>query len=159
AAAEAAKDGALLLEVGPGRTLATLARQSLDKPGPLAVLPCLGPVQAPGSDVQNLLQAVGQVWLAGVQPDWEALQPGRRRRVPLPTHPFERKRCWVQPMPLGTTGQPAAQTGTGTASDAIAAPADAGVATDVEQLIRMQLALISEQLGAIGGAGGTGRGD
>src|SRR5690606_34952980 len=31
AATEAAKDGALLLEVGPGRTLATLARQSLDK--------------------------------------------------------------------------------------------------------------------------------
>lgn len=159
AATEAAKDGALLLEVGPGRTLATLARQSLDKPGPLAVLPCLGPVQAPGSDVQNLLQAVGQLWLAGVQPDWEALQPGRRRRVPLPTYPFERKRFWVQPLPLGTAAQPAVQTVAGTTPDATAAAADAGIETNVEQLIRMQLALISEQLGAIGDAGGTGRGD
>jgi acyl transferase domain-containing protein len=158
AAAEAAKDGALLLEVGPGRTLATLARQSLDKAGPLAALPCLGPAQAPGSDVQNLLQAVGQLWLAGVQPDWEALQPGRRRRVPLPTYPFERKRFWVQPMPIGSTAQPGTQSGAA-AADGVAAPPAHAESADVERLIRMQLALISEQLGAIGGVGGTGRND
>lgn len=150
AVAEASRDASVLLEVGPGRTLATLARQSLDKPGPLAVLPCLGPVQAPGPDMQHLLQAVGQLWLAGAQPDWEALQSGRRRRVPLPTYPFERKRFWVQPMPLDGTAQarPAAPT----------QATDTGLAHDVEHLIRMQLALISEQLGVLGSAEGTGRG-
>ncbi|MBB1473152.1 type I polyketide synthase [Luteimonas sp. MC1782] len=159
ASATAAADGALLLEVGPGRTLTTLARQSLDKPGPLAVLPCLGPVQAPGSDVQNLLQVVGQLWLAGVQPDWAALQPGRRRRVPLPTYPFERKRFWVQPIPPGPATQPAPRAAACGSAVTGARSAAVGVPSDVEQLIRMQLALISEQLGVIGGLGGTGRGD
>jgi acyl transferase domain-containing protein len=45
-------------------------------------------------------------WLDGGRPDWTALQAGgRRRRVPLPTYPFERRRHWVDapgvPRPLG----------------------------------------------------------
>jgi acyl transferase domain-containing protein len=157
AATEAAKDGAVLLEVGPGRTLSTLARQALSRPGPLAVLPCLGPVQAPGSDLQHLLQAVGQLWLAGARPDWQALQSGPRRRIALPTYPFERKRFWVQPRPLATpsAGQADAKQAVVTTPDA-QQPA-AAATSDVEQLIRMQLALIAEQLGAMGGTG-TGRG-
>src|SRR5258708_677846 len=39
------------------------------------------------------MNALGSLWLAGVRPDWPALYPGeRRRRVSLPTYPFERKR-------------------------------------------------------------------
>jgi acyl transferase domain-containing protein len=157
AAAEAAKDGTVLLEVGPGRTLSTLARQCIGKPGPLAVLPCLGPVQAPGSDIQNLLQAVGQLWLAGAQPDWRALQSGARRRVVLPTYPFERKCFWVQPMPLGAAAAQARPVASAHGPRALAAVPEAGQepataeADAVEQLIRMQLALISEQLGAMRG--------
>jgi acyl transferase domain-containing protein len=157
AVAQAAKDADVLLEVGPGRTLATLARQSLERPGPLAVLPSLGPVQAPGSDVRHLLQAVGQLWLAGARPDWQAFQAGPRRRVVLPTYPFERKRYWVQPKPLA----PVAAEAAGARVDGPASPAAPSVAPaatgDVEQLIRLQLALISQQLGAMG-APGTGRG-
>jgi acyl transferase domain-containing protein len=158
AASEAAKDATALLEVGPGRTLCTLARQSLSRPGPLAVLPCLGPVQAPGSDLQNLLQAVGQLWLAGARPDWQAVQSGPRRRIALPTYPFERKRFWVQPKPLAS--QAATHAAAAPAGAATSAPQPQGLdaaTADVEQLIRMQLALIAEQLGAIGGSG-TGRG-
>jgi phthiocerol/phenolphthiocerol synthesis type-I polyketide synthase E len=45
-------------------------------------------------------------WLDGGRPDWTALQAGGRRRlVPLPTYPFERRRHWVDapgvPRPLG----------------------------------------------------------
>ncbi|TDK28521.1 type I polyketide synthase [Luteimonas aestuarii] len=159
AATEAANDGLVLLEVGPGRTLSTLARQSLDKPGPLAVLPSLGPVQAPGSDVQHLLHAVGQLWLGGVQPDWQALQPGPRRRVTLPTYPFERKRFWVQPKALASQGEGQvhdAATSVATTAASHALPANPAT-TDVEHLIRLQLSLIAEQLGAMGDTG-TGRG-
>ena len=52
-----------------------------------------------GLDTENLearLDALGRHWLAGGQPDWTGIQPGeRRRRLPLPTYPFERRRYWL----------------------------------------------------------------
>ncbi len=42
------------------------------------------------------MTALGQLWAAGVEIDWERLYVGqRRRRVSLPTYPFERKRFWL----------------------------------------------------------------
>jgi len=44
------------------------------------------------------MESVGRLWLAGVRPEWSALHAGhRRRRVRLPTYPFERKRYWIEP--------------------------------------------------------------
>src|SRR5262249_47725731 len=38
-----------------------------------------------------------RLWLAGVEPDWAAFHDGEpRRRVPLPTYPFERRRFWIE---------------------------------------------------------------
>jgi acyl transferase domain-containing protein len=50
------------------------------------------------TDRQFLLTAVGRLWLAGVAIDWETIrnEPGRRR-LPLPTYPFERQRYWIEP--------------------------------------------------------------
>jgi acyl transferase domain-containing protein/acyl carrier protein len=42
-----------------------------------------------------LARAVAQLWQAGVKIQWAALHPGRPRRVPLPTYPFQRRRYWV----------------------------------------------------------------
>jgi acyl transferase domain-containing protein/acyl carrier protein len=48
----------------------------------------------------HVLEILGRLWLAGVDVDWAALHaPERRRRVPLPTYPFERQRFWVDPLP------------------------------------------------------------
>jgi len=48
------------------------------------------------SDVATLLTAIGKLWIAGVDVDWKAgWADESRRRVPLPTYPFERKRYWV----------------------------------------------------------------
>jgi len=42
--------------------------------------------------------ALARLWLAGVEPDWPALHGGApRRRVALPTYPFDRQRHWVEP--------------------------------------------------------------
>jgi glutamate-1-semialdehyde aminotransferase/malonyl CoA-acyl carrier protein transacylase len=87
----------VLLEVGPRATLTTLARQQGDGRGRVAAatLP-----DAAGNDGEwtTLLTALGQLWTAGVPVDWERLQDrGRRRRVALPTYPFERLRFWVDP--------------------------------------------------------------
>ena len=82
-----------LVEVGPGRTLTGLARQHPACPADLTVVPSM---PHPADDVAGqpvLLGAAGQLWQAGVQLDWAAVHAGeRRRRVPLPTYPFERRR-------------------------------------------------------------------
>jgi phthiocerol/phenolphthiocerol synthesis type-I polyketide synthase E len=47
--------------------------------------------------LQAVLEAIGGLWLSGVNIDWEAFHEGYdRRRIPLPTYPFERKRFWVE---------------------------------------------------------------
>lgn len=49
---------------------------------------------------EALLEAQRVLWLGGVELDWAAVHsPERRRRVSLPTYPFERQRCWVDPLP------------------------------------------------------------
>jgi acyl transferase domain-containing protein len=46
---------------------------------------------------QALLASVGQLWELGVPVNWQAFAAREeRRRVPLPTYPFERQRFWVE---------------------------------------------------------------
>jgi len=96
--AELLKEGARVgLEVGPGRTLSSLSRQR----------PEIGPLGAPltslrhplekTSDTVFLLAALGKLWTRGVAIDWlEFSGDEKRRRVPLPTYPFDRQSYWVQ---------------------------------------------------------------
>ncbi len=89
---------AILLEVGPGNTLETLARAHLNRETPAVVVASLRHPRVQQHDVATVLNALGRLWLAGVEPDWEAFYAGEeRRRVPLPAYPFERQRCWVEP--------------------------------------------------------------
>ena len=87
----------ILLEVGPGATMATLARQHLNKPGDAVAISSLPGVSASQSDLSSMLSALGSLWLAGVQTDWARLHRGiARQRVSLPTYPFQRKRYWIE---------------------------------------------------------------
>ncbi len=90
----------ILLEVGPGNTLSTLARQHpAAGPGHAMIATVRHPKQA-DADETVLLQALARFWLAGGEIDWTAFWAGeRRRRVALPTYPFERQRYWVDPLP------------------------------------------------------------
>jgi amino acid adenylation domain-containing protein len=86
----------VVLEVGPRTTLATLARQHpmLAKQHAAAVSTL---ADAPASEPENVRLAAGQLWSRGVAID-PALFDRRaaRRRVRLPTYPFERQRYWVE---------------------------------------------------------------
>ncbi|HSF39387.1 MAG TPA: amino acid adenylation domain-containing protein [Thermoanaerobaculia bacterium] len=83
-----------LLEAGPGRSLATLAQQHGGAGRP--VIRSLRHPREEGGDPAFLLGALGRLWLVGVEPDWAGFSAReRRRRVPLPTYPFERQRFWV----------------------------------------------------------------
>ncbi len=89
-----AEAGHVLLEVGPGQTLAPLARQH-PAARERAVLATL---QEGQDDAESALTTLGRLWLEGVNVDWTALHAGAtRRRVPLPTYPFERERYWIDP--------------------------------------------------------------
>jgi acyl transferase domain-containing protein len=87
----------VLLEVGPGQGLSTLALQHPARQGGSA-LASLRHAQDRQPDDLFLLGALARLWLAGVPVDWEGFAAGEtRRRVPLPTYPFERRRYWVDP--------------------------------------------------------------
>lgn len=84
------------VEVGPGRALSSLARQQ-GKPVRVST-PTLRHRNETASDVAFLLATAGRIWAGGVTPSWDALTRGeKRRRVPLPTYPFERARYWIPP--------------------------------------------------------------
>jgi len=114
------RSGTVLLEVGPGNVLSTLARQNLPRPNPnsngdtqntVTIISSLGDPSSSESSSLDLLTAVGSLWAAGLQPRWEALHSEeRRRRVSLPTYPFERKRFWLEApvaqMPLSSHPDP-----------------------------------------------------
>ena len=90
----------LLLEVGPGQTLATLARQHPDRTGDLVVVSSLRHPRETQPDRAVLLGAMGRLWLAGVPCDATHLYEAEQRtRIPLPTYPFERQRYWLDPQP------------------------------------------------------------
>ncbi|MGE0415881.1 MAG: SDR family NAD(P)-dependent oxidoreductase, partial [Acetobacteraceae bacterium] len=46
-------------------------------------------------------------WVAGGRFDWDAMAPGPRRPVSLPTYPFAQRRCWVE-LTAAAAGLPAA---------------------------------------------------
>lgn len=88
----------ILLEVGPGRTLSTLAIQHPDKAAHQVVLTSVRHPQDNQSDLAFLLTSLGKLWLAGVEVDWSGFYANEHRhRLPLPTYPFERQRYWIEP--------------------------------------------------------------
>ncbi len=99
------------LEVGPGRALSTLIRQqpACGRGRLVAVsLPPAGGAHAAGDDLRAMLGALGRLWTAGARVDWRGFHVSeQRRRVTLPTYPFQRRRYWVDrreaPVALSTT--------------------------------------------------------
>lgn len=85
----------ILLEVGPGKTLSTLAQQQPQAQS--ALLSSLPHPRDPQPDTIYLHQNLGQLWLQGVPIQWSAYAEPKRRRIPLPTYPFERQKYWIDP--------------------------------------------------------------
>ncbi len=88
-------DPAVLLECGPGRTLTTLALQGAARGRAVAVVPCLPDAGRERDEHSTVAEALARLAAAGVEPDWHRLHAAGRRRVPLPTTPWEHVRCWI----------------------------------------------------------------
>jgi amino acid adenylation domain-containing protein len=86
-----------LLEVGPGNTLSTLARQHPAAYRDQLVASSLPDRSMNEPDDGAVLHALGQLWTYGINPEWPRLYGDEKpRRVSLPLYPFERKRFWLE---------------------------------------------------------------
>jgi acyl transferase domain-containing protein/acyl carrier protein len=85
---------AVLLEVGPGKALQSLARWHPRKKQGQSMLTSLPPVGEATAEPEYLLRTLGQLWLLGVEAP-RLFEGEKRRREALPTYPFDRQRYWV----------------------------------------------------------------
>jgi acyl transferase domain-containing protein/acyl carrier protein len=81
----------VFVEIGPGGTLLGMAGRHLAERSP-ALLPSLLPGR---NEWQPLLRALARLYQLGAAIDWAGFDRDyKRRRLPLPTYPFERQRFW-----------------------------------------------------------------
>ncbi len=82
----------VFVEIGPKPTLVGMGRYCLPE-GEGVWLPSLRPGR---SDWQQLLDSLGELYVRGVSVDWTGFdQDYERRRLVLPTYPFQRQRYWL----------------------------------------------------------------
>ncbi|MEX5636139.1 type I polyketide synthase [Parafrankia sp. FMc2] len=90
--------GQILVEVGPGRVLSSLARQHPAAGDAHTILSSLPHPADRMADSQSMLHAAGRLWAAGVPLDWAGLHQDRTPRlVRLPLYPFDRRPYLVEP--------------------------------------------------------------
>jgi len=92
----------LFLEVGPGSSLLGLGRQSVTQ----ATAQWLPSLSRQKSDWDVLSESLRALYVGGHAVDWRGFdRPYMRKRLPLPTYPFQRKRYWVNEARAASTLQ------------------------------------------------------
>ncbi|TRX27556.1 amino acid adenylation domain-containing protein [Flavobacterium franklandianum] len=88
----------MFLEVGPGQTLTTLTKQQ----GTGKIIPAFTSLLLPKNqetEYHSLLGTLGELWLRGIDPDWNAFYHQQQRlKIDLPSYVFDRKLCWIEPI-------------------------------------------------------------
>ncbi|MDP3239511.1 MAG: aminotransferase class III-fold pyridoxal phosphate-dependent enzyme, partial [Reyranella sp.] len=126
ALATVAHDQPFLLEVGPGRNLAGLAAQIVARRSLRGVAASL-----PDAETEDLREALGALWSAGIEIDWNQVGAPEGRRIPLPTYRFQRTRHWIERTPRRAA---APMPAIGAEPVAAAAPVAAASASRLETL-------------------------
>ena len=90
----------VFVEAGPGATLAGLGRECLGEGDERLWLASL---RRSRGDWEQILESLGKLYVRGAEANWQGFDaPYSRRKVALPTYPFERQRYWI------ASSQPAA---------------------------------------------------
>jgi acyl transferase domain-containing protein len=83
-----------VVELGPQPTLLRMAAECVAEFGEtIDVLPTL---QRGLSSRRALMETLGKAWCHGLEPNWSALYPGPSPHEPLPDHPWQRQRYWLE---------------------------------------------------------------
>lgn len=92
----------IFLEIGPGNALCSFVRTQVTPGSESLLLNSVRHVNEEKDDMCHLLETTGKLWAAGVTIDWKAFYAEeQRKRIALPSYPFDRKRYWVEPMKQG----------------------------------------------------------
>jgi acyl transferase domain-containing protein len=103
-----AKGCRLFVEVGPQPTLLALGRRAV----PASDAVWLPSLRKGRRDWDVLLDAVSAVHVRGAVVDWRGFDKDyRRRKVTLPSYPFQRERHWIEPPAAGADAGPAERSG------------------------------------------------
>ncbi|MCP4150196.1 MAG: acyltransferase domain-containing protein, partial [bacterium] len=95
------KEKAVFLEIGPAKTLITLATGIIETNNPHKFLNLIRHPNEKANDNRYLLNRIGRLWTYGTQIDWTAFyENDKRNRIPLPTYPFESRRYKIEGDPL-----------------------------------------------------------
>jgi acyl transferase domain-containing protein/acyl carrier protein len=99
--AAASMPNAVLLEVGPRRSLCKIVQQHRFSNVYGAPLATLSDLENDGkTDNQSLLATLGELWMRNGDIQWGRYYAGeQRRRVSLPAYPFQRRRFWFDDSP------------------------------------------------------------
>lgn len=85
---------AVVVEVGPGCALTSYAARHC----PVAAVPTIRHVNDPTPDAVYLLRTMARLWTIGLDADWGRIvtAPGRRRKLTLPTYPFQHRTYLIE---------------------------------------------------------------
>ncbi|WP_020494552.1 type I polyketide synthase [Sciscionella marina] len=92
----------VLVELGAGQSLGSMFRGHPDFPRTAweQLVPSLPGEADPKTDTETLTEALGRLWLSGVDLDWGAYHAGRApRKTSLPGYVFDHQSYWVEPSP------------------------------------------------------------
>ncbi len=140
-ATASASENTILVEVGPGTALSTLATQAI-RGRKVPVVSSMQDAARERDDRDCLLEALGRAWTYGALPDWAALHDGSPKRVSLPTYPFERARHWIA----------APKIDRGPVSAAVAAAANAPQLPTIQDESVMNQNSVNDRLSEVGAA-------
>jgi acyl transferase domain-containing protein/pimeloyl-ACP methyl ester carboxylesterase len=86
----------VFVEIGPTPVLGGMAKETVTDEAAVWL-----PSLRPGQDAwDTMLAALGRLYTLGADVDWTGFDRGyRRRRVDLPTYPFQRTRHWIESEP------------------------------------------------------------
>jgi acyl transferase domain-containing protein len=106
------ENNAVFIEIGPGKELANIVQYQAHARGKVdqKIVNVIKNQQEKISDDYFLLNKLGELWIYGVSIDWHEFYSAERRyRIPLPTYPFEGRRCWIErgPFPAQNNDMPA----------------------------------------------------
>ncbi|RLK61274.1 type I polyketide synthase [Actinokineospora cianjurensis] len=87
--AVAGLDGSVFVELGPDAVLSALVADGI----PVA--------RGTRPSTEVIADALGELWVRGVEVNWQAVHAGPRTLVDLPTYPFQHERFWPTPTTSG----------------------------------------------------------
>jgi amino acid adenylation domain-containing protein len=90
------QENAIFIEIGPGRILGMMVRVHPQRRDGHLILNTVKHPQESAADDYFLLEKLGLLWQHGQTIEWPGFYGGeKRRRMSLPTYPFEGKRYWI----------------------------------------------------------------